>query len=85
MVIKNVNLETVCGRTSTLPENEHPEFAFAGKSYDCDLHVDFGAFSLTGSLIIPEERKEQISEAQKSLMDLSVKYNRITDDLKGWY
>ena len=32
MVIKNVNLETVCGITSKLPENEHPEFAFAGKS-----------------------------------------------------
>lgn len=32
MVIKNVNLETVCGITSTLPENEFPEIAFAGKS-----------------------------------------------------
>ena len=32
MVIKNVNLETVCGITSTFPENEHPEIAFAGKS-----------------------------------------------------
>lgn len=32
MVIKNVNLETVCGVTSTFPENEHPEIAFAGKS-----------------------------------------------------
>ena len=32
MIIKNVNLETVCGITSTLPENTMPEFAFAGKS-----------------------------------------------------
>ena len=32
MVIKNVSLETVCGITSVLPENEHIEFAFAGKS-----------------------------------------------------
>lgn len=32
MVIKNVNLETVCGITSVLPENEHMEIAFAGKS-----------------------------------------------------
>lgn len=32
MVIKNVALETVCGITSKLPENEHPEVAFAGKS-----------------------------------------------------
>ena len=32
MVIKNVNLETVCGVNSTLPQNSLPEFAFAGKS-----------------------------------------------------
>lgn len=32
MIIKNVNLETVCGITSKLPENDKPEIAFAGKS-----------------------------------------------------
>lgn len=32
MVIKQVNLETVCGYTSKLPENTLPEIAFAGKS-----------------------------------------------------
>ena len=32
MIIKSVNLETVCGITSTLPQNDKPEFAFAGKS-----------------------------------------------------
>ncbi len=32
MVIKKVELETVCGYTSKLPENTHPEIAFAGKS-----------------------------------------------------
>ncbi len=32
MVIKNVNLEIVCGITSKLPETGQPEFAFAGKS-----------------------------------------------------
>ena len=32
MVIKNVNLETVCGITSVLPKNTKPEIAFAGKS-----------------------------------------------------
>ncbi len=32
MVIKNVNLETVCGITSTFPDNPHYEVAFAGKS-----------------------------------------------------
>lgn len=32
MVIKNVALETVCGITSTFPENDKMEVAFAGKS-----------------------------------------------------
>ena len=32
MVIKSVNLETVCGITSTLPKNSLMEIAFAGKS-----------------------------------------------------
>ncbi len=32
MVIKQVELETVCGITSRLPENVLPEVAFAGKS-----------------------------------------------------
>ncbi len=32
MIIRKAELETVCGITSTLPENQLPEFAFAGKS-----------------------------------------------------
>ncbi len=32
MIIKSINLETVCGITSTLPDNDKPEVAFAGKS-----------------------------------------------------
>lgn len=32
MVIKEVSLETVCGITSTIPNNKLPEIAFAGKS-----------------------------------------------------
>ena len=32
MIIKSVNLETVCGITSKLPDNQLPEIAFAGKS-----------------------------------------------------
>ena len=32
MIIKNVSLETVCGITSKLPENEKIEIAFSGKS-----------------------------------------------------
>lgn len=32
MVIRSIELETVCGVTSTLPVNDRPEVAFAGKS-----------------------------------------------------
>ena len=32
MVIRSLNLETVCGITSSLPDNLYPEIAFAGKS-----------------------------------------------------
>ena len=32
MIIKQAELENVCGITSKLPDNVHPEFAFAGKS-----------------------------------------------------
>ncbi|MCI8559732.1 MAG: YihA family ribosome biogenesis GTP-binding protein [Dorea sp.] len=32
MIIKSLNLETVCGITSNLPDNLYPEIAFAGKS-----------------------------------------------------
>ncbi len=32
MIIRSIDLETVCGVTSKLPENDRPEVAFAGKS-----------------------------------------------------
>lgn len=32
MIIRKVELETVCGITSTIPDNPYPEIAFAGKS-----------------------------------------------------
>ena len=32
MIIKSATLETVCGITSRLPDNDKPEFAFAGRS-----------------------------------------------------
>lgn len=44
MIIKNVELETVCGITSKLPENELPEIAFAGKS-------NVGKSSLINSIV----------------------------------
>ena len=44
MEIKKVSLETVCGVTSTLPENQLPEVAFAGKS-------NVGKYSLINALM----------------------------------
>lgn len=44
MNVNNVNLETVCGITSKLPENTLPEIAFAGKS-------NVGKSSLINTLI----------------------------------
>ena len=44
MIIKTVNLETVCGITSEFPQNSLPEFAFAGKS-------NVGKSSLINSLM----------------------------------
>lgn len=44
MIIKQVNLETVCGITSVLPKNQKPEVAFAGKS-------NVGKSSLINSLV----------------------------------
>lgn len=44
MIIREVNLETVCGVTSTLPVNTEPEIAFAGKS-------NVGKSSLINALI----------------------------------
>lgn len=32
MIIRSINLETVCGITSVLPDNPYPEIAFSGKS-----------------------------------------------------
>ena len=38
MVIKNINLETVCGITSVLPENDKPEIALQGSQMLVNLH-----------------------------------------------
>ena len=40
MIIKNVNLETVCGITSPLPKNQLPEIAFAGKFQCREIFAD---------------------------------------------
>lgn len=44
MVIRSINLETVCGITSTFPENDKMEIAFCGKS-------NVGKSSLINSLV----------------------------------
>ena len=44
MIIKKAELETVCGITSTFPENTDPEIVFAGKS-------NVGKSSLINSLM----------------------------------
>lgn len=44
VIIKSVNLETVCGITSVIPDNDKPEIAFAGKS-------NVGKSSLINSMI----------------------------------
>ena len=51
MIIKTVELETVCGITSKLPDNTKPEFAFAGKS-------NVGKSSLINALIVAIGRKK---------------------------
>ena len=47
MIIKQAELETVCGITSKLPDNQLPEVAFAGKS-------NVGKSSLINGLLAPK-------------------------------
>ena len=70
MVIKNVNLETVCGITSTLPENIHPEFAFAGKS-------NVGKSSLINGLM---NRKNYARTSQEPGKTQTINYYNINDE-----
>lgn len=59
MVIKSVNLETVCGITSKLPVNTLPEIAFAGKS-------NVGKSSLINGLINRKNYARTSSEPGKT-------------------
>lgn len=71
MVIKNVNLETVCGVTSKFPDNPYPEFAFAGKS-------NVGKSSLINGLM---NRKSLARTSQQPGKTQTVNFYNINDEL----
>lgn len=71
MVIKNVNLETVCGITSTLPQNERMEIAFAGKS-------NVGKSSLINALMNRRSLARTSSQPGKTQ---TINYYNINDEL----
>ena len=70
MIIKNVELETVCGVTSRLPENALPEAAFAGKS-------NVGKSSLLNALV---NRKSLARTSQQPGKTQTINYYRINND-----
>ena len=79
MIIKNVSLETVCGITSKLPENIHPEVAFAGKS-------NVGKSSLINGLM---NRKSLARTSSQPGKTQTINYYNINDaiyfvDLPGY-
>lgn len=71
MVIKQVCLETVCGITSTLPENPHPEVAFAGKS-------NVGKSSLINALM---NRKSLARTSAQPGKTQTINFYHINDEL----
>ena len=71
MIIKSVNLETVCGVTSTLPVNEKPEFAFAGKS-------NVGKSSLINALM---NRKAYARTSAQPGKTQTINFYNINDEL----
>lgn len=70
MVIKSVNLEMVCGVTSKLPENQLPEFAFAGKS-------NVGKSSLINGLM---NRKSYARTSAQPGKTQTINYYNINDE-----
>ena len=71
MVIKNVSLETVCGITSTLPDNKLPEIAFAGKS-------NVGKSSLINGLM---NRKSLARTSSQPGKTQTINYYNINDEM----
>ncbi|MFA9465347.1 MAG: ribosome biogenesis GTP-binding protein YihA/YsxC [Velocimicrobium sp.] len=79
MHIKSVNLETVCGITSTLPENDKMEIAFSGKS-------NVGKSSLINALM---NRKSYARISQQPGKTQTINFYNINDclyfvDLPGY-
>lgn len=71
MHIKSVNLETVVGITSKLPENLKPEFAFAGKS-------NVGKSSLINALL---NRKALARTSSAPGKTQTINYYNVNDEL----
>ena len=71
MHVKSVNLETVCGITSKLPENDKMEIAFAGKS-------NVGKSSLINSLM---NRKSYARTSQQPGKTQTINFYNINDQL----
>ena len=71
MIIKSAELETVCGITSTLPETEMPEIAFAGKS-------NVGQSSLINGLL---NRKSLARTSSQPGKTQTINYYNINHDL----
>ena len=71
MIIKSVNLETVCGVTSKLPKNTRPEVAFAGKS-------NVGKSSLINAIM---NRKSYARTSQSPGKTQTINYYNINNEL----
>lgn len=71
MVIKSVNLETVCGVTSKLPENKLMEIAFSGKS-------NVGKSSLINGLM---NRKSLARTSSKPGKTQTINYYNVNDEM----
>ena len=71
MVIKSVNLETVCGVTSKMPDNTLPEVAFAGKS-------NVGKSSLINALM---NRKSYARTSSQPGKTQTINFYNINDEI----
>ncbi len=71
MHVKSVNLETVCGITSTLPDNDKPEIAFTGKS-------NVGKSSLINALM---NRKAYARTSSQPGKTQTINFYNINDEL----